>query len=60
MTTFTDLEENDGAFADDLVNDEGGHDYKEYRAKGQDEVELSAENVLVCMLDEEIGDLSQT
>ena len=34
MTTLTDLEENDGALADDLVNDEGGHDYKEYRAKG--------------------------
>ena len=59
MWALTNLEENDGAFADDLVDDERWHDHEEYRAKGQDEVELSPENVLVRVPNEEASDLAK-
>jgi hypothetical protein len=54
---FTNLEENDGAFADDLVDYQRGHDHEEDRAEGQDVMELATEDVLVGVLDEELDHL---
>ena len=52
MGALSDLQENDGAPADDLVDHKSGDDDKEDGAEGENEVELSSEDVLVGVLDE--------
>ena len=57
MGALADFEEDDGAFANDLVDDERGHDHEEYRAEGKREVELPSEDVLVGLVPEVVHDL---
>ena len=59
MSALSKLQEDDGSLADDLVDDEGADHHEKYRAEGEDEMELSAINVIVGMLDEEAGHLVQ-
>ena len=59
MSALSKLQENDGTLADDLVDDEGADNHEEDGAEGKDEMELSPKNVIVCMLDEEHGNLVQ-
>ena len=59
MGALGDLEEDNGAFADDLVDDESWHDNEEDRAEGQQEVKLSAANVLDAVSDKEVDGLGQ-
>ena len=47
MTTLTDFQENYGTLAYDLIDHQSRHDYEKDRAKGQDEVELASEDVII-------------
>ena len=57
MITFSDFKENNGASTDDLIDYESRHDYKEYWAEGQNEMELPSKDVLVCLVEEVVHDL---
>ena len=58
VRTLSNLQEDDGASANDLVDHESGHDDEEDGAEGESKVELSSEDVLVGLLDEVAGDLA--
>ena len=57
MGRFSQLEEDDGAFTNDLVNHKGTNHDQEDRAESENEMELSSENVIVGVLEEVVGNL---
>ena len=56
--TLADFQENDGALANDLVDNKCGHDDEEDGAECENEVEFAPKDILVCMFDEEVCNLA--
>ena len=57
MRALSDFKEDYRTFANNLIDNESGHDDEEDGAESQDEMELAPEDILISMLNKVVEDL---